>query len=120
MLIYDKITKLRYGACSPGETVNLVSSDCQRLIEAGTHGVYLIKSPVFLLCTIIVMILIIGQAALFGFILLFSLMPLQGYFGRLASKHREESSKLSDKRVRLMNEILNGVKLIKLYAWEPR
>ena len=35
-------------------------------------------------------------------------------FGRL----RLETASKTDKRIRLMNEILNGIKVIKMYCWE--
>ena len=38
--------------------------------------------------------------------------------GKYLAGCRRKSVKITDKRVRIMNEILNSVKLIKMYAWE--
>ena len=35
-------------------------------------------------------------------------------FGRL----RVETASKTDRRIRLMNEIVNGIKVIKMYCWE--
>lgn len=47
------------------------------------------------------------------------LIPLNGF---LASKMRTfqiQQMKYKDERVKMMNEVLSGIKVIKLYAWEP-
>jgi len=38
--------------------------------------------------------------------------------GKLMAKFRRKCVRITDKRVRMMNEILTCVKLIKMYAWE--
>ena len=37
----------------------------------------------------------------------------------MGRKYQLEQMKAKDKRVKLMNEILGGVKVLKLYGWEP-
>ena len=32
--------------------------------------------------------------------------------------HRFKSAKVTDKRIKVMNEIISGMRLIKMYAWE--
>jgi len=38
--------------------------------------------------------------------------------GKLMATFRRKCVRITDKRVRMMNEILTCVKLIKMYAWE--
>ena len=41
------------------------------------------------------------------------------FISGLGRKYQLEQMKAKDKRVKLMNEILGGVKVLKLYGWEP-
>lgn len=42
----------------------------------------------------------------------------QGVLAKLINKFRWEAMMSTDSRVRTTNEILNSIKLIKMYAWE--
>ncbi len=46
------------------------------------------------------------------------LFPLIGYAGKLFSRIRNQTAKLTDQRIRCMNEFTTGIRVIKLYGWE--
>lgn len=46
------------------------------------------------------------------------LMPINTVVFSIVSKQRREVLKYSDLRVKMMNEILSGIRIIKFYAWE--
>lgn len=43
---------------------------------------------------------------------------LQGYTGKLSAKYRKETALKTDERVRLIDEVIAGVQVIKMYVWE--
>jgi len=46
------------------------------------------------------------------------LSTFSGYIGRQFAKLRLETAGKTDVRLRVMNEIIHGIKVIKMYAWE--
>ena len=50
--------------------------------------------------------------------LVVAFVPLQSWIGKQFSKLRSETAIKTDERIRIMNEIIQGIKVIKMYAWE--
>ena len=61
----------------------------------------------------------IGLASLAGVSIIFVLFPLQFILGRVQRKIDQVKMKVKDERIRVTNEALSGIKVIKLYGWEP-
>jgi hypothetical protein len=47
-----------------------------------------------------------------------SIVCLQGFVAKIIGDKRRKAVKFTQKRVGLMNEILNSIRLIKMYGWE--
>ena len=62
---------------------------------------------------------ILGPASLAGLAVMVLMIPLNGMVASKIKKYQINMMKEKDKRVKLMDEILNGIKVLKLYAWEP-
>ncbi|XP_035860385.1 multidrug resistance-associated protein 4-like isoform X3 [Sander lucioperca] len=60
----------------------------------------------------------IGPSCLAGMAVFFILMPVQTMFGQLFSNLRAETAVLTDERIRTMNEVISGIRVIKMYGWE--
>lgn len=59
-----------------------------------------------------------GLAGIIGILVVFTVVPIQSYTGKLSSIFRLQTAIKTDERVRLMDEIISGVQVIKMYAWE--
>ncbi|KAL4641040.1 canalicular multispecific organic anion transporter 1 [Arapaima gigas] len=101
-----------------GETVNLMSADAQRFNDV-TNFIHLLWScPLQIILSIVFLWLELGPAVLAGLGVMLLMVPINGLLATKSRGFQMENMKLKDKRLKIMNEILNGIKVIKLYAWE--
>ncbi|KAJ8684018.1 hypothetical protein QAD02_019810 [Eretmocerus hayati] len=121
-LIYRKILRVSKaaseGETSTGQMVNLLSNDVNRLDYSVFTVHYIWIAP---LQTIVVAYLLykeMGLAAVAGVFVLLIFIPFHGCYGKFVSKLTLKFAYRTDERLRLTNEIINGVKVIKMYAWE--
>lgn len=57
-------------------------------------------------------------ACLTGIAVLILFVPFQGVMGRLFQAVRRKTAILTDRRIRVMSEIISGMRVIKMYTWE--
>lgn len=120
-MIYRKALKLSknaLGDTTAGQVVNLLSNDVSRLDLSIMFLHYLWVGPAETAIVMYLMYLEIGVSAFIGVAFLLSFIPLQGWLGKKTSTLRLRTALLTDERVRMMNEIIQGVQVIKMYAWE--
>ncbi|CEQ41587.1 SPOSA6832_03323, partial [Sporobolomyces salmonicolor] len=67
---------------------------------------------------IIILLCTIGVSSLAGIAIVIFAMPLQTYAMRELFKGRQSSMKHTDTRIKTISELLTGIKIIKLFAWE--
>lgn len=75
-------------------------------------------APVQLAICLILLILQIGPSALVGFALFVILTPTQTVIMKQLFVYRRKSMMWTDKRAKLLQELLNGMKILKYNAWE--
>lgn len=121
-LIYRKVMRMSSGALAQttaGQVVNLLSNDVNRFDYAFifTHFIWLLPLQVIVVCYLIY--LKIGYAAIVGVIgIVLQTIPVQSYMSKLAARLRMKTACRTDERVRIMDEIISGMQVIKMYAWE--
>ncbi|XP_028401657.1 multidrug resistance-associated protein 1-like [Dendronephthya gigantea] len=101
-----------------GEMVNLMSVDAQRLMDILTYFNMLWSSPYQISLAIFFLYRTMGISVLAGVGVMLVLFPLNFIIGRHLRKLQVKQMNIKDIRIKLMNEILNGIKVIKFFAWE--
>ncbi|XP_060893145.1 ATP-binding cassette sub-family C member 12-like [Labrus mixtus] len=118
-MAYQKVISLRvHSGVSMGEMINVLTNDGYRLFEAVLFGSFVLSSPVLFFVCVIYACFILGYTALTGVCIYIIFIPVQFFLAKLITGYRWKAILLTDSRVRTMNEILNSIKLIKMYAWE--
>uniref|UniRef100_A0A803TSN8 ATP binding cassette subfamily C member 4 (PEL blood group) n=1 Tax=Anolis carolinensis TaxID=28377 RepID=A0A803TSN8_ANOCA len=79
---------------------------------------YLWAAPLQVTIISVLLWMEIGPACLAGMAVLIILLPLQSLLGKLFSSLRSRTAALTDVRIRTMNEVIAGMRIIKMYAWE--
>ncbi|XP_077481408.1 ATP-binding cassette sub-family C member 12-like isoform X2 [Stigmatopora argus] len=118
-LAYQKVISLRVlSGISEGEIINVLTNDGDKLFEAVRYGSFLLSAPVLFFVCSFYACYILGVTALMGGGTYLIVIPLQFTLGSLMNKFRQKAVVMTDSRVRTWNEVLNSIKLIKIYAWE--
>ncbi|XP_050416421.2 multidrug resistance-associated protein 1-like [Patella vulgata] len=101
-----------------GEIVNLMSVDCQRVQDVTGYLYMLWSSPLIISVALYMLYQSLGASIFAGLGVMILLMPLNAFIATKLRKYQMAQMKLKDQRIKLMNEVLNGIKVLKLYAWE--
>ncbi|XP_065575834.1 ATP-binding cassette sub-family C member 5-like isoform X13 [Artemia franciscana] len=118
-VLYQKLVKLpNLGDKSIGEIVNIFSNDGIRIFEVVIYATLIVGGPFVAIIATFYIYILLGPHALFGILTFLIFYPVQYGMSRLTGYLRKLSVKSTDSRVRLMNEVLTSIKLIKMYAWE--
>ncbi|KAJ6623028.1 ATP-binding cassette sub-family C member 4, partial [Pseudolycoriella hygida] len=121
MLIYDKA--LRLSQCSLGKTnvseiVNMLTNDASRFDRIMAFIPNIIVAPFQMVSTTGVLWIYLGPSCLALPLLLLLLVPLQSYVGKIFGDLRVAEAMKTDERVRIINDTLNGIQMIKMCAYE--
>uniref|UniRef100_A0A8C7C742 Canalicular multispecific organic anion transporter 1 n=1 Tax=Oncorhynchus kisutch TaxID=8019 RepID=A0A8C7C742_ONCKI len=102
-----------------GETVNLMSADAHRFNDVVNFIHLLWSCPLQIALAIAFLWIELGPAVLAGLAVMVLMVPINGLLANMSKNVQIENMRYKDKRMKIVNEMLNGIKILKLYAWEP-
>ncbi|KYM99989.1 Multidrug resistance-associated protein 1 [Cyphomyrmex costatus] len=120
--IYRKALRMSNAArkeTTLGEIVNLMSVDAQRFMDLTAYVNMIWSAPLQIVLALYFLWNILGPAVLAGLAVMIILIPVNALIANKVKTLQIRQMKSKDERVKLMNEVLNGIKVLKLYAWEP-
>ncbi|XP_067849957.1 ATP-binding cassette sub-family C member 8 isoform X1 [Heptranchias perlo] len=121
--IYNKILRLStsnmsMGEMTVGQICNLVAIDTNQLMWFFFLSPNLWAMPVQIIVGVILLYYLLGISALIGATVIAVLAPVQYFVATKLSQAQRSTLDYSNERLRKTNELLRGIKLLKLYAWE--
>ncbi|KAF8948965.1 hypothetical protein BGZ47_000640 [Haplosporangium gracile] len=119
--IYQKSLRLSNSArqeFTVGEIVNHMSIDAQRVQDLVSY-LHVVWSGLFQIGIALYLLFDTMSWAIFaGVAIMILTIPLNARLSLFMKNFQQQQMKNKDTRIKLMNEILNGIRVIKLYAWE--
>ncbi|XP_033614349.1 multidrug resistance-associated protein 1 isoform X3 [Fukomys damarensis] len=112
------ITNSARKSSTVGEIVNLMSVDAQRFMDLATYINMIWSAPLQVILALYLLWLNLGPSVLAGVAVMILMVPLNAVMAMKTKTYQVAHMKSKDSRIKLMNEILNGIKVLKLYAWE--
>ncbi|UMM39483.1 hypothetical protein L5515_016525 [Caenorhabditis briggsae] len=101
-----------------GEMVNILSIDVDRFRMITPQLQQYWSSPFQIIVCMVLLWQTIGVAVWAGIVVMISIVPINICVSVITKKWQIRLMKYKDERIRLINEVLNGIKVVKLSAWE--
>ncbi|XP_071960141.1 ATP-binding cassette sub-family C member 9-like [Antedon mediterranea] len=122
-IIYDKSLRLTTSAppessCGVGDIANRVFVDTDNLqsMMVNIHNVWSI--PVQVTIALLLLFNEMGVSAMIGASIMLAIFPIQMMLARVSVFFQKRAMRFSDERLKSINEVIQGIKLVKLLGWE--
>ena len=114
------LSRNRYSleATRSGNTINLVSNDVQKIEKSLNQLGMVFSAPMELSISLGILWYFIGWEALIGATVFFVLVAFQILLARKAADLRKKAATFTDERLMVINEIIAGIRAVKMFAWE--
>ncbi|KAK4175628.1 P-loop containing nucleoside triphosphate hydrolase protein [Triangularia setosa] len=118
--IYRKSLKLSNegrATKTTGDIVNYMAVDAQRLQDLTQFAQQLWSAPFQIVICLVSLYHLVGWSMLAGIGVMIVMIPINGVIAKFMKNLQKKQMKNKDARSRLIAEIVNNMKSIKLYAW---
>ncbi|KAI9224270.1 hypothetical protein BC828DRAFT_402414 [Blastocladiella britannica] len=101
-----------------GDVNVLIGSDTSQVVEFIRSGPGMISTPLQLILAIASLYYVMGWPGLMGVAVAGAAIPLQSRLGKLTEGRQDKLMAATDARVKKMNELLQGIRIVKYFALE--
>ncbi|XP_020629411.1 multidrug resistance-associated protein 4-like isoform X2 [Orbicella faveolata] len=119
--VYRKALRLGQGvyrSVTTGHVVNLISADTQSFDRSVTYLHFVWITPVQMVATMYLLWIQLGVSCFVPLALMILMILYQSRLGRVFAVLRLKTARLTDERCKNMNEIISGMRIVKISTWE--
>ena len=120
-IIFEKTLRTSYAELSQGiqagRLTSLISSDVE-FFDGISFMPQLVSIPIFAVGNIILLWFILGLAGIVGFLVIVLHFPVILLLGHTIGKYRFVSAAIGDNRMKMITNLIEGIRIVKLYGWE--
>lgn len=101
-----------------GMITNLMAVDANRVSAFGSSIFFLYTCPLEIIIGVTMLYNVLGVSAFIGMAVMLVTAPAHHYAAKKYSRIQEQLMETRDRRVGLVSEMLQGIRMIKFFAWE--
>ena len=119
--LYLKIMKLNNFSIQKaniGKIINIIANDMNTVEFKFVYLIFLLTTPLTLVLSLFLMWRKLGPLCLIAIPILGIIYYIQRWLSSTNVKNIREKNVYSDQRMKFCNELIEGIKLLKFYAWE--
>ncbi|CAE6467389.1 unnamed protein product [Rhizoctonia solani] len=103
-----------------GKINNLMSTDLGNIVEGRDFIFLIVFPPIQITCSALLLYWILGWSAVVGMACMALFFPIPGKIAHLVNGIQGEKMKRTDARVQSITEVMNVIRMIKLFGWETK
>ena len=106
------------GATSTGQIVNMFATDTKQLQGLMFFASFIFFAPAQIAVALVLIYQQVYEATFVGIGFMMAVAPINIIVFIFISSIRKQMLLVNDQRVKIMNEVLAGIRILKYYAWE--
>ncbi|KDR82378.1 hypothetical protein GALMADRAFT_56800 [Galerina marginata CBS 339.88] len=103
-----------------GKINNLVTTDLNNITDARDFLFLVLYVPLQIVMCMVFLYQVLGWSAFVGVGIIVVLLPAPGYIGKRIQYVQIKKMKLTDARVQTVSEVVNILRMVKLFGWEGK
>ena len=116
--VFDKCLRLQTSHLDEGRIMNHLTVDPVHIVTFFNVAHYIWTLPIQVITGFVILYMQLGRSVLISSFMLLLLVPVQYVLAWKLSDIHRQIMELADRRLKTSTEILQSIKLVKLYAWE--